>query len=100
MFGISEAAEAALAYLVLHQDEGGVSTNDELLVKGILALRRTGMASAQTDWGEQAIFIANLEAAGYEHFGRAHRLRKMFCPLSEAAEELALELYAHYMAQR
>lgn len=100
MFEINEVAEAALAFMVLHQDESPISTDDALLVKGILALRQAGMASAQTDWGHQVIFTSNLEPAGFRHFEQVSRLRRKFCPLSETAEELMLNLYSRHATQR
>lgn len=100
MLGLDETQDAALAFLALNRDEDGVSTEDEILVRGILALRDAGMAKAQTDWGHQAIFTASLMPAGYEKYEECQRARRGFSPLSESANELLLWTYALYSMRK
>ena len=100
MLGLNESQDAALAFLALNRDEDGVSTEDEILVRGILGLRDAGMAKAQTDWGRQAIFIASLTPAGYEKYEKCQRARRGFSPLSESANELLLWTYALYSMRK
>lgn len=100
MLGLNETQDAALAFLALYRDEDVASTEDEILVRGILGLRDAGMANAQTDWGHQAIFVASLTPAGYEKYEECRRARQGFSPLSETANELMLWTYAQYVTQR
>lgn len=99
MFELSDAAEAALAYLVMHQPDCPC-VDDKILVQGILELRENGMAKAETDLSGDAVFLCSLLAPGRAVFSEHQRIRREFVSLSDSAEELMLWTYADYARQK
>lgn len=94
MLGITDAAEAALAYLMVNRDDLPYTTEDEMHVKALLDLRDAGMVKGETDWGRQMFIAISILPAGVEHYQRAQRYRRRFVSLTETADELVCMTYA------
>ena len=93
MLEITDAAEAALVYLMVNRDDLPYTTEDEMYVKAFLDLRDAGMIKGETDWGRQMFIAISVLPAGVEHYQRAQRCRRRFASLSETADELAYRTY-------
>lgn len=93
MLEITDAAEAALVYLMVNRDDLPYTTEDEMYVKAFLDLRDAGMIKGETDWGHQMFIAISVLPAGVEHYQRAQRCRRRFASLSETADELAYRTY-------
>ena len=94
MLEITDAAEAALAYLMVNRDDLPYTTEDEMYVKALLDLRDAGMVKGETDWGHQMFIAMSILPAGVEHYQRARRYRRRFVSLTETADELVCMTYA------
>lgn len=94
MLEITDAAEAALAYLMVNRDDLPYTTEDEMYVKALLDLRDAGMLKGETGWGHQMFIALSILPAGVEHYQRAYRFRRSFVSLSETADELVCMTYA------
>ena len=53
MLDITDAAEAALAYVTVNRDSLPYTTDDLMLVQAFLELRDADMVKGETDWGHQ-----------------------------------------------
>lgn len=100
MLEITDAAEAALAYLMVNRDDMPYTTEDEMYVRALLDLRDAGMVKGETDWGHQTFVAISVLPAGVEHYQRAQRSRRRFASLSETADELACRTYARVSFRR
>lgn len=94
MLEITDAAEAALAHLMVNRDDLPYTTEDEMYVKALLDLRDAGMLKGETDWGHQTFIAISILPAGVEHYQRAYRFRRRFVSLTETADELVCMTYA------
>lgn len=94
MLEITDAAEAALAYLMVNRDDLPYTTEDEMYVNALLDLRDAGMVKGETDWGQQMFIALSVLPAGVEHYQRVQRFRRRFASLTETADELVCMTYA------
>ncbi len=100
MLEITDAAEAALACVMVNRDDMPFSTEDEMSVKAFLDLREAGMVKGETDWGHQMFVAISVLPAGVEHYQRAVRAKRRFVSLSETADELVSRTYAEVEYRR
>lgn len=100
MLDITDAAEAALAYVVVNRDSLPYTTEDAMLVQAFLDLRDAGMVKGETDWGHQMFLAISVLADGIEHYQRVQRLRRRFVSLTETADELVCYTYAQVAHRR
>lgn len=100
LLNISNAAEAALAYIFINRDELPYTTTDGMLVQAYLELRAANMIEGVTDWGHQMFNATSIQPAGIEHYQHARRIRRRFAALTETADELICLTYARTAQHR
>lgn len=88
MLGIQAEEEAALAYLMIHDEDSSKTYDDERLVKAMIKLRDAEMIDAESDMSLEIACVKKVLPAGIAHYESVLIARRHFVSLSETADEL------------
>lgn len=95
MFELTEADEAALAYIWIHQDELPVQANGpKNTIRPFVQLRDADMIKAEFDGSYTFAMLEVLRPLGVAHYQRVHKARRRFASLHDTADELISQLAA------
>ncbi len=96
MNGLTNEQEAALAFLMMHRNEGVPNFDDNVRPTApFIALRDAGMITMQTDWNQTLVVFQGLTAAGVEHYQQVRYARRHFVTLNDTADELIAIIVAN-----
>ncbi|MDD4380549.1 MAG: hypothetical protein PHR15_03630 [Atopobiaceae bacterium] len=89
MFEIQAEEEAALAYLMIHDEDLPTTYSDNpWLIKAMLQLRDAEMIDATTDMNHKIAIVFKVLPAGIAHYESVQTARRHFASLNETADEL------------
>lgn len=89
MFELTDEAEAALAYVMLHRLGLPESFDDSIQPSHpFIELRDAGFIKMETDMSQKLVMLFDVLPPGIDHYQRVLSARRGFVPLEETANEL------------
>lgn len=96
MYELTDEAEAALAYAMMHRAGFPLNFDDaERPSSPFLELRNAGFIKMETDMGHSLVVLFEILPSGIEHYQKVIRSRRAFAPLEESADELLAVIAAN-----